>query len=353
MLFPTRLLRNTKNILRAMSKKNLLLYTKIFSLLLLFSLTVAASSCKPAFESDKTLTIKLGNNENLVLSDYYITASCTLDENEKRITYKGDMTDKEIMTELWDIICSYNNAEPFNGGVGNADDYYLSFKNRKNNFSFSVSTVILEIPSTDGIDAGGEFDVAAGIIIRSGDSYVQYCSDWKTYNRFNELVVASCENSENIVEEKELPKVIYGVDKDMIVLINRQINFSSGYYERGNFIDTYGDVYSYEFTGEAPETDEAFLEKLYYDVYYTTEPVYSTDPQMIMLCYEKFYDISPNAKMHEEASGSADMGQDILYVSDGLSLIKITSFGDWNRTLEDDTAKEIIEIYKALDYAKY
>lgn len=321
--------------------------------MLLFSLAITASSCKPTFESDKALTIKFDNNENVKLSDYYITASCTLDENEKRITYKGDMTDKEIMTELWDIICSCNGAKPFTGGVGNAGSYHLSFKNRKNNFSFSVSTVILEIPSTGGIDTGGEFDITSGFIIRSRDSYVQYHSDWKTYNRFNELVAASCKNSENIVEEKELPKIIYGGGKDMIVLINRWINFSSGYYECGNFIDTYGDVYSYEFTGEAPETDEAFLEKLYYDVYYTTEPVYSTDPQMIMLCHEKFYDISPVAKMHEEASGSADMGQDILYVSDGLSLIKITSFGDWNRTLEDDTAKEIIEIYKALDYAKY
>lgn len=352
MLFPTRSLRNIKNILRAMSKKNLLLYTKIFSLLLLFSFTITASACKPTFESDKTLTIKLDDSENLALSDYYITAGCTLDENEKRITYKGDMTDKEIMEELWDIICSYNNAEPFRGGVGNADDYYLSFKGR-NNFSFSVSTVILEIPRTYGIDAGGEFDVAAGIIIRSGDSYVQYRSDWKTYNRFNELVSASCKSNKNIAEEKELPKQICGDEKDMIVLINRQINFSAGYYERGSFIDTYGDVYSYEFTGEAPETDEAFLERLYCDAYYETKPVYSTDPKMIMLCYEKFYDISSNAQMYEEASGSADMGQDSLYVSDGLSLINIASFGDWNRTLEDDTAKEIIEIYKALKYAEY
>ena len=147
-------------------------------------------------------------------------------------------------------------------------------------------------------------------------------------------------------------------DKGDIIFISDYTNYAEGFMCKGFFIDEYGYVYRYNLsnhdftydmnTYDYANTNEAFLAALYNEIYYKQAPYAVVDEDYMEQLSDVMNEVNVNAKWTEE-SVACDAGQHTLYALEGSELIAIQSLGDWDGYLNDDSAKELAELFDNLE----
>ncbi|HRR77184.1 MAG TPA: hypothetical protein P5191_10300 [Ruminococcus sp.] len=209
--------------------------------------------------------------------------------------------------------------------------------------------------------------------ISSGDDKVSYRVPEEFKKDFDAVVEKVTVSEENIRDTYERPDYSYRditekeYPKDRILFIDMYSNYAWVKTLNGRFIDENGYVYKFnlsdvDFIGNYCKRnniddnndynwDDAFLECLYYDVYYKTKPVCKTDADEVFDIYMESQCIldSSEMKLKNEA---CDMGQYSLYVvdPDTYELIELRTRGDNVGELDDPCAREACERYDALKY---
>jgi len=175
-----------------------------------------------------------------------------------------------------------------------------------------------------------------------------YCHEFKGYSEFYGGNYA--ERTEAYTEEPVTGYATEDFPKDKIVFVSSYQNWAWGYQHNGTFIDTYGYVYEFDFSGYEPgasKIDYDFVEMIY-DVYYNSDPTYIVDNiKTIADSYSLMSEINLDAKMISEPAAN-DAGQKTLFILDDRKLIELKSTGDCNEELDDGTARKIVSAYEGL-----
>ena len=144
--------------------------------------------------------------------------------------------------------------------------------------------------------------------------------------------------------------------EDSIILISERSNYAWGYYCSGIFIDSKGDVYSYDFSSlscyRANHDTMSLLEKLEIVRKYD-KPVATLDEETVRNIYSLGIKIDPNAGYEEEFT-MCDYGQDTVYfVKEGSKEpLVVYTYGDTTRTPKDKNALELNGYFIKLDFSK-
>ncbi len=138
---------------------------------------------------------------------------------------------------------------------------------------------------------------------------------------------------------------------ERIVLVYNRINWAEGFQCYGSFIDNFGNLYEYDFSTYTYGTDwnEEIFKQSLWESYLHSEPVkynIADSSELNNILSSETYNIDPNTEMTRECTGSADMGQYVLYAcGTNFEMIKLRSIGDWNEEMQDKTAKKICEYF--------
>lgn len=141
-------------------------------------------------------------------------------------------------------------------------------------------------------------------------------------------------------------------EENFIVFIDRHINYACGYVDFGKFIDSNGNVYSYDYStynyndGDF-KTDSDFIDALY-EIYERGQPEGFVDGHNVYACFMNVGKIDEKADLISY-NVACDAGQETLYIlKDRDTMIKLRSSGDNEEQLKDSMAEQICEVYDKL-----
>ncbi len=165
------------------------------------------------------------------------------------------------------------------------------------------------------------------------------------------ILLAGCgDTAHESSSEKHVPQA----PENTIVLVHLCSNYAWGIHCDGSFVDSAGDVYSFDIVKLAEENgidmpgNDKLLDTLQEYVYEKTEPTAHTNAEKAAECWELAQKITGSEYDSEETA--CDMGQKTLYAvdADTHELIKIESIGDVTEHLLDDNAKQISRIWDSM-----
>lgn len=140
------------------------------------------------------------------------------------------------------------------------------------------------------------------------------------------------------------------ISEDEIILISRYINYADGYYNRGTFIGSDGEVYSFDFsdqkdTFKSDEPDAQFIEKLK-TIKKNQKPCMHLDADTIQQIYYYSGKINKNAEFKGKYE-ACDAGEEQLYICDNENneFVLCSEEGDYCGKLEDSYAGKLINFF--------
>ena len=210
-------------------------------------------------------------------------------------------------------------------------------------FSCGYTYDRIEYSSTDPydeIDPGMPVECIVGecFVISGASSRKFQITSAEARERFDSLV------SEYLRENGECsPK---RAENGNILLIQRITNYAWEKEDNGSFLDDLGNLYLFDFSDRSFASDEEFLTVLN-ELYISHEPmahVAAWKNERGVEILRLIDGIDPQAELQEKSRG-ADMGQRSLYALSGESLILLRSHGDWERNLDDNSAKDLCVVF--------
>ncbi len=161
-----------------------------------------------------------------------------------------------------------------------------------------------------------------------------------------------------------IPFMIEEMSEDDILLIVRHQNFSDGYQDYGCYVTTSGEVYLYDFGSSVyPKMEDVDDESLMVKLKMLRrraylEPVLKLDEEIVRKLYYNGNSINKNAQyICENVSFDAGQTKVLFCDSQKNDLILCGEFGDTNRIMNHQGAKNIMDLYEQdikneLDYTE-
>lgn len=155
-----------------------------------------------------------------------------------------------------------------------------------------------------------------------------------------------------------VPEQVSGRDGD-IVFVRVVSNYAWGYTYCGSFVDTDGNVYSFDFSDDAKnedgrpfpneQDDRPLIERLE-EIRKTEKPERTLDAKAIDSCAAYIPNIDTSAEMKTEFT-ACDAGQRTIYaVTEDGKLIEMFTEGDNTGFLDDKAAKKIVNSLEKADF---
>ena len=136
-------------------------------------------------------------------------------------------------------------------------------------------------------------------------------------------------------------------DQPDIIMMYRYQNWAEGYQDSGAFVDADGRVYEFDFAnGESYDFEPLQGDDLiaaFRDIQQNSEPRIVVDKKIIDEIIELIPKVDKNAEVTKE-SAACDAGQHSTYIFRDGEQIELASYGDYERELQDDAAKKIMEL---------
>lgn len=133
-----------------------------------------------------------------------------------------------------------------------------------------------------------------------------------------------------------------------IVFVQRYQNGAWGYQCNGSFIDSWGNVYEFDYSDQERGMSEEEFRQALWETYCNTKPVLwkiCNSRKLFEILQEDVYEIDRSAGSSRENT-AFDAGQNTLYVCDcDFELIKLRSVGDITEEMQDKTAKKLCNYY--------
>lgn len=334
-------------------------------------LAAAAAAILPACNTEKTekvpeTTTTVSNTETtaaetekieipLEISGFTVIGKVSENADDKRITYEKEISNTESIEKLEEIFDFLKDANTIDTDYLR-QFYSVTFRNDETEEAFTMDLVSMYIKNNSSYTLDGGF-----LIEKNGQRLL-----WRTgYGRqtsvFTKLLSDELISEENIIETKDAPcfDENYAAkgeefEKGRIIFVREYFNHAWEYEHSGSFIDDLGNTYYYDLSCLENKDDERpLLDILYEEVYSKARPVSHTDPKSIAKCIEKIPEINTSAEMKGE-DAACDAGISTIYILDeNNEFIALSKWGDWQGTLDDPAAKDIIKIYESMPQERY
>lgn len=265
-------------------------------------------------------------------------------ENNKEMTYESEITDTDVIDELWEIICSQQEMPSLDNGNRLSGTPYLEIYG-ENGEEFTVSY-------TWDRDEQGHDDYGMPTITPVGTAFVvsgtksgRYEADSSQETIFEETIMNYL--TENIVPTEKLWNKNYPTDYIVFIDCYRAENQFSG-----SFIDCYGHLYEFDYSDRDDITTDNLFDAVW-ETYCDSEPVMTeicSSDELFDILLDSVLFIDKNAEMSAEIDSSISW-QQTLYTVDidsDFELIELRSTGSCSQELQDDTAKKLCEYYDSI-----
>ncbi|MGN1422007.1 MAG: hypothetical protein ACI4XA_01395 [Oscillospiraceae bacterium] len=250
-------------------------------------------------------------------------------------TVTVEITDAEVLNELWGIIEAQQQCEPIDGDncLSVCPKLVLTYPDGK---EVTMSyTWCGEEYGTDPLDGAPFVNMTGECFLISGDGITRRYAvkDRETENRFRELLSEQAANAQPAK-----------ADENDVLLVLHHTNYAWEKQDNGWVIDRAGNLYGFDIASHDYLQTE-FL-GLMRELIETNEP-----KQYGVLSESKLADITEQIEKidasagYSERSAARDMGQYSLYALRGEELILLRSTGDWEKEPNDPAAREICRIY--------
>ncbi len=274
-----------------------------------------------------------------------IGCSAAYDSDGEKLCYTTGEIKRDTARRLYEIVCEQTSQPKMTGGNYSSGMPYLLIKAPHGKVFTCSYTWDREEYSNDelGCPTVGYIGTCFVISGRSSQKYQSKGND--TVNEFESLI-------RDYLEKNYEPSETFNekCSTANIVLVNRYTNYAWVKTDIGEFIDSNGDRYTFDFSDRYFQNDEEFYEALC-EVYENNDPVslwVADNDKMWDILEKDIPKINRNAKVTERSKG-CDMGQTTLYtVSLEGEMIMLRSTGDWDKQLNDAAAKRICRIYDAI-----
>ncbi len=168
---------------------------------------------------------------------------------------------------------------------------------------------------------------------------------------------AMAEGSQSNITKKKHNDSYYEITdaypKDRIYIISRYQNWAEGYVCKGCFIDEHGYMYEFDLSDhdfeeerknyELDSFEDAFMDALYYEVYYKNAPVRQLETSYLEKIWDLMWCINYDAEWIEK-SVACDAGQYSLYTCIDFEMNRISTTGDWDGYLDDEAAINLSQL---------
>lgn len=291
----------------------------------------------------------------LDISGFTVMGRVSENVDDKRITYEKKISEAESIEKLGEILDTLKDAEPVDTDYL-SEFYSVTFRNDENGETIGMEYVSLFIENN------GVYTTERGFLFDKNGQITLYSTGCGPQtSMFVKLLSSELISEENIIETKEAPcyDENYAAngeefEKGRIVFVRDYYNYAWGYQHSGSFIDDLGNTYFYDLSC-LKDTDDGrpLIDILYEEVYSKCRPAAHTDPEKIIKCAEKIPQINTSAKMKGEPA-ACDAGTSTIYIVDENNrFIALSQWGDWEGTLDDSAAKDIIKIYESMPQERY
>lgn len=291
----------------------------------------------------------------LDISGFTVIGRISENIDDKRITYEKKISETENIEKLGEILDTLKDANTIDTDYLR-QFYSVTFRNDETEEAFTMDLVSMYIKTKSS------YTTDRGFLIEKNGQKVLYSTGygWQT-SVFTKLLSDELISEENIIETKDAPcfDENYAAkseefEKGRIVFVREYFNYAWGYEHSGSFIDDLGNTYYYDLSCLENKDDERpLLDILYEEVYSKARPVSHTDPKSIAKCIEKIPEINTSAEMKGE-DAACDAGISTIYILDENNrFIALSKWGDWQGTLDDPAAKDIIKIYESMPQERY
>ena len=285
---------------------------------------------------------KLSDRNKNALSVYGIALESG--EDDAWLRYEGEITG-EALDGLWELIAAAEATESVSGGnwFGGFPCLVFTGKNGEN-YTVSCSWDKTEY-SQDKYGAPTEEHTGNCMLIR-GTRQGKYLIDAATATEFNRLISEA-------LHETTVPTVYDSYPNKAarsgnIVFAQVYSNYAYGFQCTADVVDDLGNAYSLDLSLHKDEIIDGGLLGMIQREYDGTDPFrYAAFSAEEMECVrtETAFEIDRTAKVTEK-NQSCDFGQKTLYVVDSNGeMIMLRSYGDWDKELQDGTAKELARLF--------
>ena len=265
-------------------------------------------------------------------------------ENNKEMNYEGEITDTDVINELWEIISNQQEMPSLDSGNMLSGTPYLEIYG-ENGEKFTVSyTWDREEQGHDDYGMPTITLVGTAFVV-SGTKSGRYEADSSQEDLFEEIIMNYL--TENIVPTEKLWNKNYPTD--YIVFIDC---YKAENQYKGSFIDCYGNLYEFDYS-DRDDIDTDNLFDAVWETYCYSEPVRTeicSSDELSDIMFDVIF-IDKNAEMSTETNSSISW-QQTLYTVDidsYFELIELRSTGSRSQELQDDTAKKLCEYYDSID----
>lgn len=147
---------------------------------------------------------------------------------------------------------------------------------------------------------------------------------------------------------------VYDGQKDRIVAIVQNVNFAWGYQNSGTFIDSLGNLYSFNIPDESTYScDKEFIEYLN-DIYNSTDPQSYVQSEKINQFIDYGEKIDPNSEVSEKYNEMCDYGQkNVYYITSDNDMLLLYSYGDYTIKRKDKNAESAMDEFNTFNFIEF
>lgn len=298
--------------------------------------------------------------------EYEYSVTCTINEDDRITKYNNIVCDENSIAFYENYIESISNKELSTDYMSyfEVDKARLVIKEKNtNNVLVSYALIYLEYTYTDDV---GDLSLRSipGLLISEGNSNEFYELSGTEYtslqNQIENDAISSGNQSQTTLKthSDSYYEITDVYPKDQIYFINRHQNWAEGYQCSGYFIDEHGYLYEFDLSNHNFEEerqrfgfdsyDDAFLDALYYEVYYKNTPVKQIDESYYKEIWDLIFCINYDSECVRESVG-CDMGQYTLYTCIDFEMLEISSIGDWECYLDDESAIKLTNMMNNIE----
>lgn len=285
---------------------------------------------------------KLSDRNRSALSAYAIALESG--EGDTWLRYEGEISG-EALDGLWEIIQTAENGEPISGG-----NWMTAFPclvvTGKNGENYTVSCTWDKTEYTTGDFGEPQEEHTGRCMLIRGTRQGKYLIDNEAEKEFDRLI------SETL-HDCAVPTVFdYYPNKAArsgnIVFAEVYSNWAWGFQCSASVVDDLGNVYSLDLGGHSEDIKNGCLMDALLEEYNSQNPfryaAFSAE-EMERVRTETAFDIDRTASVTEKHM-CYDSGAKTLYVADSNGeMIMLRSRGDYDKTLEDKTAKQLAWLF--------
>ena len=289
--------------------------------------------------------------EGHTVKDYRVTAKFTAVTGEnpyRSTTYEGVITDENELDKIWKMLCAAEAETPIKfAGFFGSGRAAITLTPEWGGQEVVISKCIGYY--NEGEEGGPEVLLFTGLTDRDGTVWsmshtADYDSNWLDCFCMNTIIARGEITGETIEDSDPV------IENSNVAVVTRYTNWAWNVYDKVNFIDINGNVYSMTLAdGEdysyKPLTVKELLPKFEEMIAdQNTKPSGKVSAEEIGKIKSLGQEISPDAKNTEDRSVMCDAGQNTLYVITDR-VIELATTGDNEHELDDENARKAVKIY--------